>query len=71
MPRRESLTQAPAMRMAAFFREASAIQVRVLVEAVAQQRSFMRRIRADSGSGTRGHLAAREFCCCRDSMMQA
>ncbi len=45
-------------RMAALFREVQGRPIgRDVVEAVAQQRDFMRRIRADSGSGTRDQLA--------------
>ncbi|MCQ0092559.1 NaeI family type II restriction endonuclease [Roseovarius sp. M141] len=45
-------------RMAALFREVQGRPIsRDVVEAVAQQRDFMRRIRADGGSGTRDQLA--------------
>lgn len=45
-------------RMAALFREVQGVAItRDVVEAVAQQRDFMRRIRSDSGRGTRDHLA--------------
>ncbi|WP_420013979.1 NaeI family type II restriction endonuclease [Tateyamaria sp.] len=45
-------------RMAALFREIQGVPItRDVVEAVAQQRDFMRRIRADNGRGTRDHLA--------------
>ncbi|WP_113911224.1 NaeI family type II restriction endonuclease [Roseovarius dicentrarchi] len=45
-------------RMAALFREVQGRPIaRNIVEAVAQQRDFMRRIRADGGSGTRDQLA--------------
>ncbi|PVA11924.1 hypothetical protein DC366_03090 [Pelagivirga sediminicola] len=45
-------------RMAALFREVQGRPIgRDVVEAVAQQRDFMRRIRADNGRGTRDHLA--------------
>lgn len=45
-------------RMAALFREVQGMAItRDVVEAVAQQRDFMRRIRSDNGRGTRDHLA--------------
>lgn len=45
-------------RMAALFREVQGTPItRDVVEAVAQQRDFMRRIRSDNGRGTRDHLA--------------
>ena len=45
-------------RMAALFREVQGRPIsRDVVEAVAQQHDFMRRIRADGGKGTRDHLA--------------
>ncbi|MGB5864248.1 MAG: NaeI family type II restriction endonuclease [Sulfitobacter sp.] len=45
-------------RMAALFREIQGRPIlRDVVEAVAQQHDFMRRIRADGGKGTRDHLA--------------
>ena len=45
-------------RMAALFREVQGVAItRDVVEAVAQQRDFMRRIRSDNGRGTRDHLA--------------
>ncbi len=45
-------------RMTALFREVQGRPIaRRIVEAVAQQRDFMRRIRADGGSGTRDRLA--------------
>ncbi|WP_223421244.1 NaeI family type II restriction endonuclease [Tateyamaria pelophila] len=45
-------------RMAALFREIQGVAItRDVVEAVAQQRDFMRRIRSDNGRGTRDHLA--------------
>lgn len=45
-------------RMAALFREVQGVAItRDVVEAVAQQRDFMRRIRSDKGRGTRDHLA--------------
>jgi hypothetical protein len=45
-------------RMAALFREIQGRPIaREVVEAVAQQHDFMRRIRADGGRGTRDHLA--------------
>lgn len=46
------------MRMAALFREVQGVPIiRDVVEAVAQQHDFMRRIRSDNGRGTRDHLA--------------
>lgn len=45
-------------RIAALFREVQGVAItRDVVEAVAQQRDFMRRIRSDNGRGTRDHLA--------------
>ncbi len=45
-------------RMAALFREIQGVPIaREVIEAVAQQYDFMRRIRADGGRGTRDHLA--------------
>lgn len=45
-------------RMAALFREIQGRPIaRDVVEAVAQQHDFMRRIRSDGGKGTRDHLA--------------
>ncbi len=45
-------------RMAALFREVQNVPIsREVVEAVAQQLDFMRRLRADNGKGTRDHLA--------------
>ncbi|MCR8826340.1 NaeI family type II restriction endonuclease [Pseudosulfitobacter koreensis] len=45
-------------RMANLFREVQRIPItRDVVEAVAQQQDFMRRIRSDKGRGTRDHLA--------------
>ncbi len=45
-------------RMAALFREIQNRPIaRAVVEAVAQQHDFMRRIRSDGGKGTRDHLA--------------
>jgi len=45
-------------RMAALFREVQGRPIaRDVVEAVAQQHDFMRRIRSDGGRGTRDHLA--------------
>jgi hypothetical protein len=45
-------------RMAALFREVQGRPIaRDVVEAVARQHDFMRRIRADGGKGTRDHLA--------------
>ncbi len=45
-------------RMAALFREIQNVPIsREVVEAVAQQKDFMRRIRSDRGKGTRDHLA--------------
>lgn len=45
-------------RMASLFREVQGTPItRYVVEAVAQQRDFMRRIRSDNGRGTRDHLA--------------
>ncbi len=46
------------LRMAALFREVQRRPItRAVVEAVAQQQDFMRRIRSDNGRGTRDHLA--------------
>ena len=46
-------------RMATLFREVQRRPIsRDVVEAVAQQQDFMRRIRSDKGRGTRDHLAA-------------
>ncbi|WP_138933621.1 NaeI family type II restriction endonuclease [Roseovarius arcticus] len=46
------------LRMAALFREVQRRPItRDVVEAVAQQQDFMRRIRSDNGRGTRDHLA--------------
>jgi hypothetical protein len=45
-------------RMATLFREIQSTPItRDVIEAVAQQRDFMRRIRSDNGRGTRDHLA--------------
>lgn len=45
-------------RMASLFREVQDMPIaRDVVEAVAQQQDFMRRIRSDNGRGTRDHLA--------------
>ncbi|QCO55120.1 hypothetical protein EOK75_04615 [Pseudorhodobacter turbinis] len=45
-------------RMANLFREVQGLPItRDVVEAVAQQQDFMRRIRSDNGRGTRDHLA--------------
>lgn len=45
-------------RMAALFREVQGIPItRDVVQAVARQQDFMRRIRSDKGRGTRDHLA--------------
>ncbi|QGX97434.1 hypothetical protein EI983_03715 [Roseovarius faecimaris] len=45
-------------RMMSLFREVQRVPItRDVVEAVAQQRDFMRRIRSDNGRGTRDHLA--------------
>lgn len=46
------------LRMATLFREVQKKPIiRDVVEAVAQQKDFMRRIRSDNGKGTRDHLA--------------
>lgn len=45
-------------RVMALFREVQRVPItRSVIEAVAQQQDFMRRIRADNGKGTRDHLA--------------
>ena len=42
----------------ALFREVQRVPItRTVIEAVAQQQDFMRRIRADNSKGTRDHLA--------------
>lgn len=45
-------------RVMSLFREVQRVPItRAVIEAVAQQQDFMRRIRADNGKGTRDHLA--------------
>ena len=48
--------------MTALFREVQGLPIsRTIVEAVAKQKDFMRRIRSDSGGGTRDRLLREEI----------